>query len=633
MDATKIPYCTLLVLLCCQFGVSYRIYILPEPGAFCLGVLSGDDCIPWSEYSATPTTVYHSTTLIFTPGNYSLLERSGAFSVANIKTFIMIGDRAQLQFQLSLSNIGYVGIHNLSFPVTPNRYGFYIQDVNYIMMENCILSRILESPYRETTILFTMTRPVYYSIVNIANNTFENVLIDVRSYSTLIISNCTFTEYLGSVITAGDYRSSVIIQSSQFTNNFVPSGNLVSTQHSLTVADCLFDSNHINTGSNTAGTLYSSGNISVTNSNFTDASGGAYAIVGFQNVNISDCTFRNHIQSSSVVYNPTNSQPPGDFGIYITNSKFYNCSRPIHAYGHVSITAINAFFFNSIASSGGGVVFSRDSVTLINCTIVNSITGMHGDGGAIYSEGRISLLNSLLVNTSARSGGALYSSQSVAITNCSIMNSYATGNGGAIYGNEVSISNSILRGTVATLDGGAVYCSIHTITAVNSSFTDCSAITGNGGAIYSGSDVTVVNSTLSDCSTLNGNGGAIFSASSQPAYYYYYYTVTVLIMKSTFNNNTAISGGVLYNDGRYPYNMEFSNSTFTLNEALGSGGVACIRNTTLLITNGVLKDNIAAAGGGVLDLSFSSVSIQLWKPRSALFLTLSAHSSFLSAGG
>ena len=75
------------------------------------------------------------------------------------------------------------------------------------------------------------------------------------------------------------------------------------------------------------------------------------------------------------------------------------------------------------------MIFRRDSVTLINCTIVNSVT-VDGEGGVIYSEGRISLLNSFLVNTSARSGGALYSSQSVAITNCSIMNSYLTGNAG-----------------------------------------------------------------------------------------------------------------------------------------------------------------------------------------------------------
>jgi hypothetical protein len=100
-----------LVLLCCQYGVSYRVYILPEPGAFCLGVFSGDDCITWLEYSANPTFVYHYTTLIFTPGNYS----DQLLSVTNVQTLILIGDGAQIQFPLSFSNVGYVGVYNLAF--------------------------------------------------------------------------------------------------------------------------------------------------------------------------------------------------------------------------------------------------------------------------------------------------------------------------------------------------------------------------------------------------------------------------------------------------------------------------------------------------------------------------------------
>ena len=114
MDTIKFSYCMLLVLLCCQYGVGYRVYILPEPGAFCLGDFSGDDCITWSDRTSANTTfVYHSITLIFTPGNYSL-RNPDTFSVGNIEIFIMIRDRAQLEFLLSLSNIGYVGIHNFS---------------------------------------------------------------------------------------------------------------------------------------------------------------------------------------------------------------------------------------------------------------------------------------------------------------------------------------------------------------------------------------------------------------------------------------------------------------------------------------------------------------------------------------
>ena len=180
--------------------------------------------------------------------------------------------------------------------------------------------------------------------------------------------------------------------------------------------------------------------------------------------------------------------------------------------------------------------------------------------------------------TSYSSGGSLYSSQSVTIANCSIINISVTGYyGGAIYGREVTISDSILMGTVATIDGGAVY-SVNTVVVVNSRFKDCSVNTGNGGAIYNGRDnITVVNSTISDCSALNGKGGAIFSGSGG---------TTVTLSNSNFSDNSATSGGVFYANGPYHYHMQFSDSMFTSNKALGSntgGGVAYIVNTTLSI--------------------------------------------------
>ena len=148
--------------------------------------------------------------------------------------------------------------------------------------------------------------------------------------------------------------------------------------------------------------------------------------------------------------------------------------------------------------------------------------------------------------------------------------------------------------------------SINTIDVVNSRFRDCSVNTGNGGAIYCGNHITVDNSTISDCSALNGKGGAIFSKSA-------YTWVIVTLSNSNFSNNSATSGGVLYADGPYYYHMHFSDSMFMSNKALGSitgGGVAYIGDTTLSITNSVFRDNIAGADGGVLDLSFSSVSVQ-----------------------
>ena len=61
--------------------------------------------------------------------------RNGQFSVTNNKTLIMIGDRAQLQFQLSLSIIGYVGVYNLAFQ-SPR---IDVSSVDYFVMKNCNL--------------------------------------------------------------------------------------------------------------------------------------------------------------------------------------------------------------------------------------------------------------------------------------------------------------------------------------------------------------------------------------------------------------------------------------------------------------------------------------------------------------
>ena len=174
-----------LVLLCCQYGVSYRIYILPEPGAFCIGVFSGDDCITWSKYSARPTFVDHSTTLIFTPGNYSLCS---TFSIANIKSFTVIGDEATLLFHFSLRNIGYVHLHGLIL----NNPSITVHYVHSFVLENCTLSR----PPGSSSVGLRL----YGSNQNkIIDSTFERVQIyDSQSRMALSVKGCLFTNTTGS---------------------------------------------------------------------------------------------------------------------------------------------------------------------------------------------------------------------------------------------------------------------------------------------------------------------------------------------------------------------------------------------------------------------------------------------------
>ena len=124
------------------------------------------------------------------------------------------------------------------------------------------------------------------------------------------------------------------------------------------------------------------------------------------------------------------------------------------------------------------------------------------------------------------------------------------------------------------------------------------------------------NCTVNKCSALSGKGGAVYSAaaSSSSVIYNPNPKRNVIFSRSLFSHNSAFSGGVLYINGHYSHCMEFTDNTFVFNEATGNftgGGVAFIGNTSLVITNGVFNNNMAATDGGVLDMSFSSVRIEL----------------------
>ena len=142
-----------------------------------------------------------------------------------------------------------------------------------------------------------------------------------------------------------------------------------------------------------------------------------------------------------------------------------------------------------------------------------------------------------------------------------------------------------------------------------SRYSNISVNIGNGGAIYSGDDVIIDNSTLSECSAENGKGGVVYSAAKSlnnlhPA------SPNVVFSGSTFNYNSAASGGVLYANGYYNHHMEFNGNTFVSNKATDSGGVAFLGNTSLSISNCVFNNNTAGTDAGVLDVAFSSVIVK-----------------------
>ena len=142
----------------------------------------------------------------------------------------------------------------------------------------------------------------------------------------------------------------MVIQSSRFINNSL-SSNLVFSQGSLTVVDCLFDGNTVRGSNLGAVYTYSRDDVTIRDSNFTDIGGSGHAIIGYQNVTISNCIFS---YCSSAVYTPL-SYHLRVIAVYVTDSKFHHCSRSI--YSIVNVTVINSDFNDIIVSGGGSVVY------------------------------------------------------------------------------------------------------------------------------------------------------------------------------------------------------------------------------------------------------------------------------------
>ena len=165
----------------------------------------------------------------------------------------------------------------------------------------------------------------------------------------------------------------------------------------------------------------------------------------------------------------------------------------------IGLTLINGNMSNNETGLGGSIYNDGGELTLINCTIKDSYSGLNG--GAIYNNmGKLSLIESDIINnTAVQYGGAIYSA---GITN--IENSYFTENhitaekgvGGAIAcGGIASISNTLFLKNYAIYSAGAI------LNLANATLNNCSFINQTteytGGAISNHNYMVINNSIFS----------------------------------------------------------------------------------------------------------------------------------------
>ena len=225
-----------------------------------------------------------------------------------------------------------------------------------------------------------------------------------------------------------------------------------------------------------------------------------------------------------------------------------------------------------------------------------TISGGGGNGIFTVAAGISVTINGLtLAHGMAGQGAAIDNKGDLTATNDTFTSDFAEGVGGEIFnesGATLLLKGSTLSGNVAVF--GAAISNKGTLTVTDDSFTTNSGTgtrtTGaGGGAIHdSGPELSVTGSKF----TGNKNcyfGGGITVASG-----------VVTIADSTFDSNSAIHGGSIYNGGTLSMtNCTISNSAvkFDADNAGGQGGG--IKNVgTLKMTGCTINNNMAEGDGG-----------------------------------
>ncbi len=265
------------------------------------------------------------------------------------------------------------------------------------------------------------------------------------------------------------------------------------------------------------------------------------------------------------------------------------------------------------AEDGGAIRGGLNSqIVLQDARLADNSASRHG--GAIYTIGAVEVLGSQLIDNAAISeGGAIHragtsGSRSVTIRESELIGNSSGQNGGAVFLRDsgLTIADSFFDSNSSQLAGGAIsigggYTGLH---ISMSEFLSNSA-KGFGGAIHmpAHADFTVRDSTfIGNSVTANGNGsaegGAIYLTKTDFVVAAY---VRTTIERSTFNENTANSGGAVQIGGG---ETVIRNSTISRNSAI-SGGAIGVRSTG--ITGGInivaidhttITDNTATGPSG-----------------------------------
>ena len=216
-----------------------------------------------------------------------------------------------------------------------------------------------------------------------------------------------------------------------------------------------------------------------------------------------------------------------------------------------SLTIKNARIAGNISEYFGGGVANYGTLTLRNVNLLANTSQSFGGGGIFNDTGAVNLAGDTVQANSAPGfpGGGLYNSYGTATVSNSTFTANTAADGGAIASTQtvlsLKVADSSLTSNAATDGGGGIYVQglVH---HGSGAFTlTGTMIKANTAPIGAGLDISyTVTATAHDdqitANTASGDGGGVYLETSS----------TVAFNATTsIQNNTATSGGGLFNDG------------------------------------------------------------------------------------
>jgi predicted outer membrane repeat protein len=438
---------------------------------------------------------------------------------------------------------------------------------------------------------FTQVRDCVFS-----NNVSSGNGGAIYSPSPLVVSG-------GTNVFCGNYASgggailgrTVSVYNSLFTNNVSGGSGAIRTDSGsdCLISNCTFTANE---GGGYGAAVYMAGANTYTfdactfeTNRASGAGGGAISLnVAGGLLKVKNCTFANNVCSGG-------------------NGGAIQSLSPLEIFGSTNVIR------GSVASSGGGAIYSTAALTIRNVSFTTNTSVSHG--GVIYATvaGAENLFSNCAFTANASSGGwggALYMNGASTSTfdACTFVTnrSGGAGNGGAVCLNKVGgllqVRNSAFTNNVCPggAGGGAIYSvSPLGFSGSNNVFYGNVASVGDGGAVF-GSAANAANS-FSNCTfTANAVGGAHLGG----AVYLSGASSTNTLMNCAFVANTATSasgrGGGVYFVGNSAENR-VRNCTFFTNASALQGGALWLGGTTptLGITNSIFWMDVSASGGEI----------------------------------